>query len=95
LIERVFQEIGQRGHVDLEASEMTIRAASHRIGGRLLEKLLNADGGRYQGSGLPCGQGPTARFVEFRKKQLLTVVLRHNSKRTENSALPCRDGCPI
>ena len=23
------------------------------------------------------------------------VVLRHNSKRTENSALPCRDGCPI
>ncbi len=22
-------------------------------------------------------------------------VLRHNSKRTENSALPCRDGCPI
>src|SRR2546430_10021608 len=52
LIERVFQEIGQRGHVDLEATEMTIRAASHRIGGRLLEKLLNADGGRYQGSGL-------------------------------------------
>jgi len=23
------------------------------------------------------------------------AVLRHNSKRTENSALPCRDGCPI
>ncbi len=74
MIERVFQEIGQRGHVDLEATEMTIRAASHRIGGRLLEKLLNADGGRYQGSGLPCGQGHTARFVEFRKKQLLTVL---------------------
>src|SRR6266849_5783580 len=59
--------MGQRGHVDLEASEMTIRAASHRIGGRLLEKLLNADGGRYQGSGLPCGQGHTARFVEFHR----------------------------
>ncbi len=74
MIERVFQEIGQRGHVDLEASEMAIRAASHRIGGRLLEKLLNADGGRYQGSYIPCGQGHRARFVEFRNKELLTVL---------------------
>jgi hypothetical protein len=73
-VERVFQEIGQKGHVDLEASEMTIRAASHRIGGRLLERLLNADGGRYQGSRLPCGQGHRARFVEFRNKELLTVL---------------------
>jgi hypothetical protein len=74
LVERVFQEIGQKGHVDLEASEMTIRAASHRIGGRLLEKLINADGGRYRGSCIPCGQGHRARFVEFRNKELLTVL---------------------
>lgn len=73
-MQRVFQEIGKKGHVDLEASEMTIRAASHRIGGRLLEKLLNADGGRYQGSCVPCGQGHRARFVEFRNKALLTVL---------------------
>jgi hypothetical protein len=25
----------------------------------------------------------------------LTPVLRQNSMRTENSAIPCRDGCPI
>jgi len=74
LVERVFQEIGQKRHVDLEASEMTIRAASHRIGGRLLEKLINADGGRYRGSCIPCGQGHRARFVEFRNKELLTVL---------------------
>ena len=53
---------------------MTIRAVSHRIGGRLLERLLNADGGRYQGSYVPCGQGHRARFVEFRNKELLTVL---------------------
>src|SRR5437667_1994677 len=53
---------------------MTIRAASHRIGGRLLEKLLNADGGRYLGCYIPCGQGHRARFVEFRNKDLLTVL---------------------
>src|SRR5260370_26094325 len=27
--------------------------------------------------------------------QLGNVVLRQNSMRTENSAIPCRDGCPI
>ena len=56
-MQRAFRDIGQKGHVDLEASEMAIRAASHRIGGRLLEKLLNADQGGYQGSSLRCGQG--------------------------------------
>ena len=31
------------------------------------------------------------------EKLLMTVraVLRQNSMRTENSAIPCRDGCPI
>ena len=66
--------MGQKGHLDLEASEMTIRAVSHRIGGRLLEKLLNADGGKYQGCRIPCGQGHRAVFVEFRNKELLTVL---------------------
>jgi len=28
-------------------------------------------------------------------RQQLPVVLRQNSMRTENSAIPCRDDCPI
>jgi hypothetical protein len=60
--------------VDLEASELAIRAASHRIGGSLLEKLLNADGGGYRGASIPCGKGHSARFVEHRNKGLLTVL---------------------
>jgi hypothetical protein len=44
VVQRVLRDLEQCGRVDLEASEMTIRAAAHRIGGSLLEKLLNADG---------------------------------------------------
>ncbi len=91
-MERVFQEIGQKGHVDLEASEMTIRAAAHRIGGRLLEKLINADGGRYRGSYIPCGQGHRARFVEFRNKELLTVLAPVEVQRAYYHCEACEAG---
>ena len=53
---------------------MAIRAASHRIGGSLLEKLLNADGGGYHGAAIDCGKGHAARFVEQREKELTTVL---------------------
>jgi hypothetical protein len=33
LVQRAFRDIGKKGNVDLGASEMAIRAASHRIGG--------------------------------------------------------------
>ena len=74
-------DIRQRGRMDLEASEMAVRAASHRIGGSLLEKLLNADGGGYRGASLGCGQGHSARFVEYRDKGLLTVLSRLEVRR--------------
>src|SRR5438309_1124869 len=54
MVRRVFQDMERLGHVDLEASEMAIRASSHQMGGRLLEKLLNADGGGYRGARTPC-----------------------------------------
>lgn len=53
---------------------MAIRAASHRIGGSLLEKLLNADGKGYEGVAVDCGKGHRARFVEHRGKELITVL---------------------
>jgi hypothetical protein len=73
-VQRVLRDVEQRGHVDLEASEMAIRAASHRIGGSLLEKLLNADGKGYQGVTVDCAKGHRARFVEHRGKELITVL---------------------
>jgi hypothetical protein len=66
---------GQRlGHLDLEASEMAIRAAMHQMGGALLGKLLNADAGGYRGAHVDCGQGHPAEFVDYRGKQIVTVL---------------------
>ena len=85
-------DIQRRGHIDLEASELAIRAVSHRIGGSLLEKLLNADGGGYQGAGIPCGEGHSARFVEHRKKGLLTVLAPVDVSRAYYHCDPCGEG---
>lgn len=60
--------------MDLEATETAIRASVHQVGGHVLEKLLNADDGGYQGSRMDCPQGHRAKFVEYRTKQLVTVL---------------------
>ena len=60
--------------MDLEASEMAIRASMQQVGGRLLEKLLNADKGGYRGRQMDCGQGHQADFIGYRSKDLVTVL---------------------
>jgi len=62
------------GSLDLEASEMAIRAAMHQLGGVLFEKFLNADGGGHQGAHIDCGQGHQAEFVDYRGKKIVTVL---------------------
>jgi hypothetical protein len=74
LVRNISRDLTQQGHIDLEASEMAIRATSHRIGGSLLEKLLDIDGGDYRGTTVDCGKGHRARFVEYREKELITVL---------------------
>ena len=64
---------GQIG-LDLEASEMAVRHAMHQIGGVLLEKVINADGGGYGGQEADCEQGHRATFVDYRDKDVLTVL---------------------
>ena len=68
------KEKDKEGHLDLEALEMGIRSSMHRIGSVFLEHLLNADGGEYQGSTIPCGKGHGYEFMEYRDKEVLTVV---------------------
>lgn len=46
----------------------------HGVGRKLLETLLNADGGDRRGPVVPCEKGHTAVFVDYREKKLLTVV---------------------
>ncbi len=60
--------------MDLEATEVAIRAAMHQVGAGLLEQLLNADGGGSGGPRVACGQGHQAAFVGYRRKAVLTVL---------------------
>ena len=71
---RVLKEWQRQGEPDLEAGEMAVRESMHRLGGLLLQKLLGADGGGYQGARIDCGQGHEAQFEGYRNKQLLTVL---------------------
>jgi Uncharacterised protein family (UPF0236) len=74
LLGRVLGTGRQGVRLDLEASEMAIRASRHQRGGVLLEKVLNADGGGYRGAQVDCGRGHAAQFIDYRPKQLLTVL---------------------
>jgi hypothetical protein len=64
----------ESGGFDLESFEMGIRSSMHKIGGRMLETLINADGGDCRGRTLPCAKGHEYEFVEYREKNLLTVL---------------------
>src|SRR5437870_773328 len=91
---QVLQDRERLGHLDLEASEMAIRTAMHQMGGVLLEKLLNSDGGGYRGAHLDCSQGHAAEFVGYRDKEILTVVSsrseEHTSELQSRGHLVCR-----
>ena len=63
----------QAGAPDLEASELFIRSSVHEVGGKLLERVLNHDPGA-PGVRVRCGAGHEAAFVDYRSKELSTVL---------------------
>ena len=89
---RALKDQETAGHLDLEATEMALRAAMHQVGGRLLERLLNADGGGYRGARIPCGRGHPARFVAFRRKEVLTVLAPVTVQRAYYHCTLCAGG---
>ncbi len=89
---RALQDKETRGHLDLEATEMALRTALHELGGRLLEQLLNADGGGYRGAHLACDQGHPAVFVGHRAKAVLTVLASVQVHRAYYHCAPCQTG---
>jgi hypothetical protein len=68
----IFSGSRRSGTFDLEAIEMATRAATHQLGAKMLEKLL--DQPMEFEPALSCGCGQQARFHEKRPKQLLTVL---------------------
>ncbi len=71
---------------------MAIRAAMHQIGGLLLTKLLSCDGGGYRGTYIDCGQGHQAEFVDYRDKQVLTVLSSVEVRRAYYHCPRCETG---
>lgn len=63
-----------------------------QVGGHILQKLLNADDGGYRGSRIECRNGHHAKFIDYRTKQLLTVLSSVEVERAYYYCGRCRAG---
>lgn len=67
----------------------------HNIGSKMLEKLLNSDGGDYKGRTIPCDKGHEYTFKEYRDKNIQTVLGTVKVKRSYYYDKECKHGyCP-
>jgi hypothetical protein len=62
------------GRVNLGSAEFAVRAAMQKVGGVLLEQLLNSDHGGHGGQRIACGRGHQAEFLDYRAKHLQTIL---------------------
>ena len=94
-MDRIIALVNKEGRIDLESLEMCIRSSMHEVGGSILETLLNADGGGYEGKSIPCGHGHTYEFLEYRNKEVMTVLGAVKITRAYYYDRQCRGGiCP-
>lgn len=77
--------------LDLEATEMTIRSSMHGVGGVLLAKMLDSDPG-YRGPRVRCRLGHEADFIDYRSKNVLTVLSRIQIRRAYYHCATCQAG---
>lgn len=68
----IFRGWRESERFDLEAMEMSIRAATHQMGAKILEELLQASASFERER--PCRCGQKARFQEMRFRVVLTAV---------------------
>jgi len=74
LLRVIFQERRKTGHLDLEATEMAVRAALHRAGAAALSQLLQFPEPSAEQRRVACACGHPARYHQMRSKPLLTAV---------------------
>ena len=73
----------KQGHVDLEALEFHMRSSMHSVGGKLLERLVNSDGGDYRGRTLHCEGGENPKILPSeRAAGYLTMGIKHKESRS-------------
>ena len=87
----ILEEVARRGGLDLAATEMAIRAGMLKLGGSILEGLLNLDAG-HQGQQIECGSGHQAGFVSYRSKDVVTVLAPVKLRRAYYHCGQCHQG---
>ena len=92
LTERFFQDRQRLGRVDLGATEFGVRGMMHKVGGVLMEQLLNSDHGGHRGQRIACGGGHQAEFIDYRTKHLRTILGDVQVRRAYYRCAPCGDG---
>jgi len=92
LVSQALREGVGAGQPDLEGWEMAIRDQMHGVGRVLLQQLLNADQGGYQGRRVGCPAGHEAVFVEQRGKEVLTVLGPVSVERAYYHCRACQAG---
>jgi hypothetical protein len=103
ILEEVFHEIdrllhvlfnGRRktGYVDLEATEMMMRSAMHRVGAAGITELLQFPVPLAGRRTAPCTCGHTAQYLELRTKPVLTAVGKVEVSRPYYLCAHCHTG---
>lgn len=83
----------QNGQLDFESLEQCIRFSMHAVGSVILEGLLNADGGGYQGRKISDASGREYKFVGYLNKGVLTVLGEVQIKRAYYYDATSKEGC--
>ena len=74
LLRVVFQQRRKTGRLDLEATEMALRAALHRAGAAALSELLRFPPPAAEQRAIPCACGEQAHYHEQRARPVLTAL---------------------
>lgn len=91
LTERFLQDRHRLGHVDLGATEFQVRGMMQKVGGVLVEQLLNSDHGGHGGQRIGCGHGHQAEFIDYRSKHLQTILGDVQVRRAYYHCADCRE----
>jgi len=90
-LERLLSRLLRPDGLDLEASEFAIRAAMHEVGGVLLGKLLNRAPGGARAE-VKCGVGHAATLVDYRSKEITTLLGQVEFRRAYYHCAECGVG---
>ena len=93
IVNLAFKDKDRVGHIDMESLEMSIRTSMHGIGSMVLSKFINRDGGDYRGRTISCDKGHAYEFVEYRDKEVLTVLGPVAVNRAYYYDKECKTGC--